>query len=123
MVRRPGGVPGVVVLVVLIGGCGGPSKDAGPLNQGRATPGRGVKFVGFDASPPLVEALRRGELQGLVLQNPLKMGETGVRTLVAYLEKKGVPRKISTGEALATSENMLTSEIATLLDPPKKAHT
>lgn len=123
MASRFGGAWGALVLGLMIGGCGGPSDVADPSNRGRTTPDQGVKFVGFDASPPLVEALKRGQLQGLVLQNPLKMGETGVRTLVAFLEKKEVPKKISTGEALATPENMETSEIATLLNPPKKAHT
>ncbi len=41
-----------------------------------------IKFVGFDASPPLVEALRNGEINALVVQNPRKMGYLGVKSLV-----------------------------------------
>jgi ribose transport system substrate-binding protein len=81
-----------------------------------------VYFVGFDASPPLVDALREGKIQGLVLQNPYRMGELGVRTLVDHLEKKEIETKISTGEALVTPENMDDPEIARLLDPPKEEH-
>src|SRR5688572_4271627 len=33
-----------------------------------------VKFVGFDASDKLVTALKEGEIDGLVLQNPFNMG-------------------------------------------------
>ena len=54
---------------------------------------KGVVFVGFDASQPLVNALKQGKLQGIVVQNPYKMGALGVRTLVDHLEKKEVLRQ------------------------------
>ena len=38
-----------------------------------------VVFVGFDASEPLVDALRQGKIQGLVVQNPLRMGKLSVK--------------------------------------------
>jgi ribose transport system substrate-binding protein len=82
-----------------------------------------VAFVGFDASPPLVAALKQGQLQGLVLQNPYRMGELGVRAVVDHLEKREVPDKVSTGEKMATPENMETPEIAELLKPPKEEHS
>ncbi len=36
-----------------------------------------VKFVGFDASDNLVKGLRDGALDGLVVQDPVKMGYLG----------------------------------------------
>src|SRR2546421_6672692 len=33
-----------------------------------------VVFIGFDASPPLLEAVRSGEIQGLIAQDPTGMG-------------------------------------------------
>jgi ribose transport system substrate-binding protein len=99
-------------------GCGSGPDKALPAGTA-ASPSRNVVFVGFDASPPLVTALRQRKLQGLVLQNPLRMGELGVKTLVAYLEKKKVEPEIPTGEALVTPENMDEPEIAKLLNPPK----
>ena len=50
-----------------------------------------VRFVGFDSSAKLVEGLRAGLLDGLVLQNPVKMGYLGVKTMVAHLKHKKVP--------------------------------
>ena len=47
------------------------------------------------------------------------MGELGVKTLVQHLEKQPVERRISTGEALATPENMDTPDIKPLVFPPK----
>ena len=44
-----------------------------------------VVFVGFDSSPKLVQGLRDGDIQGLVLQNPVQMGYLGVKTIVAHL--------------------------------------
>ena len=45
-----------------------------------------VKFVGFDASANLVKGLRDGALDGLVVQDPVKMGYLGVKTMVAHLK-------------------------------------
>lgn len=84
---------------------------------------RGVMFVGFDASPPLVAALQSGQIQGLVLQDPVRIGEQGVKTLVAHLSRQPVKPKISTGELLATPENMNIPEVAARLDPPKASNT
>jgi ribose transport system substrate-binding protein len=76
-----------------------------------------VKFVGFDSSPKLIQALRDGELLGLVLQNPMKMGYLGVKTMVAHLRGEAVPAVIDTGVTLATPETMDRSEIKELLTP------
>jgi ribose transport system substrate-binding protein len=76
-----------------------------------------VRFVGFDSSPKLVEALRRGDIQGLVLQNPMKMGYLGVKFIVAHLRGEAVPKVVDTGVEVATPENMDTPEIKALLEP------
>ena len=47
-----------------------------------------VKFVGFDASDAAVDAMRKGELDGLVLQNPVRMGYLGVKTAVEHLRRQ-----------------------------------
>lgn len=44
-----------------------------------------VKFVGFDSSRMLVNALENGEIHGLILQDPFKMGYLGVKTIYAFL--------------------------------------
>jgi len=76
-----------------------------------------VRFVGFDASPKLVEALERGEIDGLVLQNPFGMGYEGVRTMVAHLKGEPVARRVDTGVLVATRENMASPEVAQRLAP------
>lgn len=76
-----------------------------------------VVFVGFDSSPKLIQALRDGHIQGLVLQNPSKMGYLGVKTIVAHLRGEPVERVIDTGVTLATAENMDEPAIRALLEP------
>jgi len=76
-----------------------------------------VVFVGFDSSPKLVQGLRDGHIQGLVLQNPDKMGYLGVKTIVAHLRGEPVEKVIDTGVALATADNMDVPEIRSLLVP------
>ena len=86
--------------------------DAGKAGQ--------VKFVGFDSSEKLITALGEGHLQGLVLQNPFRMGEVGVRTVVEYVRDPSTEpaKRIDTGVTVATPENMSDPDIARLLRPP-----
>jgi ribose transport system substrate-binding protein len=76
-----------------------------------------LKFVGFDASAKLVEALGQGKLDGLVLQNPLHMGELAVDTLLDSLAGKAVQKRIDTGEYMVTRENMSQPDMKALLSP------
>lgn len=74
-----------------------------------------AKFVGFDTSPPLVEALKKGEINALIAQNPTKMGYEAVKTMVATLRGEKVPQNVDSGVALITPENVNTPEIQDLL--------
>lgn len=77
-----------------------------------------VKFVGFDSSEKLIEALQKDEIHGLILQNPLKMGYLGVKTMLDHLNGRPVEKRVDTGSTLVTRENMDTPEIKDLLHPP-----
>ena len=77
-----------------------------------------VKFVGFDSSAKLIEALQKGELNATVLQNPFNMGYLGVKTMMDALSGKKVDKRIDTGCKLVTKENMSEADVQTLLNPP-----
>jgi ribose transport system substrate-binding protein len=77
-----------------------------------------IAFVGFDASQTFLEAMKKGELQGIVVQDPFRMGELGVETIVAHLQKKPVPKLIDTGATMVTPENMSNPKIDRLVHPP-----
>jgi ribose transport system substrate-binding protein len=65
-----------------------------------------LHFVGFDASDNLLKGLQDGTLDGLVLQDPVKMGYLAIKTLVAHIKGQPVERRIDTGVQVATRENM-----------------
>ncbi len=76
-----------------------------------------VAYVGFDSSDRLVQALRKGHIKGLVLQDPIKMGYLGVKTIVAHLRGQKVDKLIDTGSVVATPENMDEPRVRNLLEP------
>ncbi len=83
---------------------------------GRA--GGEVKMLGFDAGTASIKDLRDGDVQGLVVQDPVRMGYEGVKTLVAVLGGETVEKRIDTGVVMVTQENMEEEAVKTLLNPP-----
>ena len=77
-----------------------------------------VVLVGFDSSPNLIEDLKGGAIDSLVLQNPYKMGYEAVKSIVAKLNGQTPPRKVDTGVKLLTRENLSTEEMQQLLRAP-----
>jgi ribose transport system substrate-binding protein len=75
-----------------------------------------LRFVGFDASPPLVAALADGRIDALVVQDPRRMGRLAIETLERVRKGESVPPTIDTGAVLATRDNMKAPEIAPLLE-------
>jgi ribose transport system substrate-binding protein len=79
-----------------------------------------VKFLGFDASDKLVDALGAGKIDGLVVQNPFRMGELAVQTMVKHLRGEKVERRIDTGARVVDKDNMAQPEMKELLKPDLK---
>lgn len=63
------------------------------------------KFVGFDTSDFLMQALNKGDVQGLVAQSPNRMGYLGVVAAVKQLKGEKVEPRIDTGCELVTKES------------------
>jgi ribose transport system substrate-binding protein len=74
-----------------------------------------VTLVGFDATSDLVQNVREGAIDSLVLQNPFKMGYEGVKTIVDKINGKQPERRIDTGVALLTKDNIDTPDIQKLI--------
>jgi len=77
-----------------------------------------LKTVGFDSGSQSVLDLKNGDVQGLVVQNPVLMSYLGVMTMVKFLQGDKVQKRIDTGVVLVTPENMEQPEIKELLYPP-----
>ena len=76
-----------------------------------------VQAIGFDASDNLIKGLRDGHLEGLIVQDPVRMGYMSVKTLVSHLKGEKVERRIDTGVRLITRDIMDQPEIQQLLKP------
>jgi ribose transport system substrate-binding protein len=76
-----------------------------------------VHFVGFDSSENMVKALHDRTLDGLVVQDPVKMGYLAVKTMVAHIKGQQVERRIDTGVHVATPDNMDQPDMKALLHP------
>jgi ribose transport system substrate-binding protein len=79
-----------------------------------------VKFIGFDASDTLNKALADGHIDGLVLQDPVKMGYLAVKTLVEHIRGQPVEKRIDTGVRLVTRAVMNDPDVKELLAPDLK---
>ena len=77
-----------------------------------------IRFVGFDASQLLVDAMRAHQLDGVAVQNPMRMGYLGVKTIVAHIRHQPVERHIDTGVTLVTPENLDLPATKAIVDPP-----
>ena len=77
-----------------------------------------VKFVGFDSSPRFIAAIRSGELNAFVVQNPFGMAATAVETVVDHILGKDVPRRVDTGVMIVNGDNIDDPRIKDLLYPP-----
>ena len=86
-------------------------RDAG-LAKGK------VKFVGFDSGETLNAGLMAGDIQGLVVQNPMRMGYLGVKAIVAVLQGKKVEPVVDTGVGFVTKANIDSPEMAEIVHPP-----
>jgi ribose transport system substrate-binding protein len=77
-----------------------------------------IILVGFDSSPNLIDDLKAGAIDALVLQNPFKMGYESVKAMVAKLNGQTPPKVIDTGVNLLTKDNLETPEMKELLKAP-----
>lgn len=76
-----------------------------------------IKLVAFDAATEELDALKRGTIQALIVQNPFQMGYQGVKAAVDKIKGKDVPKQIDTGVTVITAENLETPEVQKLLNP------
>jgi ribose transport system substrate-binding protein len=79
-----------------------------------------VKFIGFDASESLLKGMRDGHLDAVVVQDPVKMGYLGVKTVVSHIHGEKVEPRIDTGVRLVSREHMDDPDVQELLHPDLK---
>ncbi|MFN7541986.1 MAG: substrate-binding domain-containing protein [Acidobacteriota bacterium] len=98
------------------------SSAAGASQALRGRAGTKIKMVGFDSSAPLVEDLRKGLIDSLVVQQPFKMGYESVIAAVNHLGGKAVTKINNLEPKLVTAKNVDTPEIQALVNPDLKKY-
>lgn len=79
-----------------------------------------VKVFGTDSSLEEIQMLEEGIFEGIVVQNPFKMGYMGVEATVKALNGERVLKNVDSGCELITRENVYTEENQKLLFPFKE---
>jgi ribose transport system substrate-binding protein len=85
-----------------------------------------ILVMGFDASKPLLDMIREGDIVGSILQDPYRMGYVSTWYCMQYLRGRDVNNhgrdmSESTGEYLVTKENLDTEFVRGLYDPAAQA--
>jgi ribose transport system substrate-binding protein len=111
MLTRNAGVDGIFACNATT--AGGALTALQSLQQGQ-TP-RKIKMVGFDAWPMVIEGLRKGDLDSLIIQNPYKMGYEGVKAILRHIEGESVPKEVDTGVELITQDRLSDPKVMELL--------
>lgn len=76
-----------------------------------------VALIGFDSDEKLVSFLKDGTIDGLVVQDPYRMGYDGVKTALAASKGEKVEKFVDTGANLITTANMNDARSQELLNP------
>jgi ribose transport system substrate-binding protein len=76
-------------------------------------------LVAFDTSDQEVNFLRKGVIDGLIVQNPYMMGYAGVWYALAAAHGAVLPKFVDSGVHVVTEANINSPQIVGLLDPRK----
>lgn len=102
------------------------SNESSTVGAVQALKGRGlarqVKLVGFDSSPSLLNDLRAGNLDSLVLQDPFQMAYTALKSLIDSRAGRTPQKRIDLAPTLVTRDNMTEPKIHRLINPDLKQY-
>ena len=76
-----------------------------------------VKIVGFDASETLIEDMRAGVIDSIVVQDPFKMGYESTRQMSLYLNGQPTEAHIDSGAYLLEPSNVDSPEMQAVVLP------
>ena len=93
------------------------SSSSGAVQALKARHSSNVKLVAFDASDQLLDDLRAGAIDSLVIQNPLRMGYESTRAIGLKHSGQTPPAKVDSGATLVRREDLDHPEIQALLHP------
>jgi ribose transport system substrate-binding protein len=100
------------------------SNESSAIGADQAVKARGlngkIKIVGFDVSPSLIDDLKAGTVDSLIVQDPFQIGYQGLKTLLDEKAGRKPPKRIDLPPTLVTRENLDDAKIQRLLNPDIK---
>lgn len=93
------------------------SSSSGAVQAIKSRNAKQVKLVAFDASDQLIDDLRAGYIDSLVVQNPFKMGYEATRAIGMKLAGETPGKHMDSGATLVRLEDLDKPEIKALLFP------
>lgn len=97
------------------------SNESSTIGAAQALKERGlagkVKLVGFDSSPSVLDDLRAGVIDSLVLQDPFQIGYQGLKTLLDARAGRASPKRLDLPPTLVTRDTLNDAKIQKLLNP------
>lgn len=76
-----------------------------------------ISIVGWDASEEAIDGLNSGVIDGIVTQNPFRMGYVGVNAAVKMIRTGETVEGGDTGSILITPDNVDSEEVQAILSP------
>jgi ribose transport system substrate-binding protein len=102
------------------------SSEPSSVGTALAVDARGLtgklKFVAFDSSDSMIDDLKDGTIDAMVVQDPFQMGFESVRILVDRLKGENPPKRIDLSARVVTKPDLEKPEVRELLSPDLKKH-
>ncbi len=100
------------------------SNESGTEGAAQALKARSskIKLVGFDSSPLLIDELKAGIIDSLVVQDPFRMGETAVNEAVKAVKHEKTPKEIALPPRLVSLANLNNPDVQAQLYPDLKKY-
>jgi ribose transport system substrate-binding protein len=97
------------------------SSSAGAAQALKSRRGQ-VKMVGFDWSPALVDDLKNGVVDSLIIQNPFLMGQESVIAAAKAIRGEAVTKMNNLAPRLVTKDDLSKPEVQEHLNPDLKRY-
>jgi ribose transport system substrate-binding protein len=81
-----------------------------------------VKLVAFDSSPTLINDLRDGSIDALVVQDPFRIGYEAVKTVAERLNGRTPPKKMDLSARVITRDDLDRPDVKAMLFPDLKKY-
>lgn len=100
------------------------SNESGSEGAARALKGRNsrIKLVGFDSSPALIDDLKAGWINTLIIQDPFRIGETAFDQAVKAIRGEKVAKNIFLPPRYVDRQNVNDPDVDAQLHPDLKKY-